>query len=597
MVGWRRRSRASGDPATRPLWGLLAPFLGPHRGKLGTVAAAAFAGGLAEAGILVLIARTALAIAAADARFEVALGPVGEVTVSVPVMLVAAGVLVVLRVGLLLLQSSLTVRTLAEIGRTTRRALVELYLGATWSLQSDERRGRLQQLVNVAVVGATTAQWIVNCLVAGLSFAALIATAFVVDALASLVVGALAVLLAVAFHPLRTAVRRRARCTVEADMALATAVTEVSSLAREIRIFEAEPAVRDVLGARVDDAARRRRSQQFLADVIPATYQGAALGLVVAALAVVHLAGVTRLSALSAVVLIMLRSLNYGLSFQRSVQGIHETAPNLEILTDELDRLRAAQVPRGGEPVPGIGSLAFEHVSFSYDGERHALRDVSFVTRRGEVIGIVGPSGAGKSTLVQLVLRLREPTAGRILADGRDVSSLALDDWYRHVTYVPQEAGLFAGTVRENIRFFRDDVTDDQVVAAAKLANLHQEIAGWPEGYATPVGEHGSRLSGGQRQRLCIARALVTQPDVLVLDEPTSSLDVRSETLIREALRTIAASGEVTIFIVAHRLSTLAICDRIMVLQSGALVGFDTPDRLAATTPLYREALELAGLR
>jgi ABC-type multidrug transport system fused ATPase/permease subunit len=149
--------------------------------------------------------------------------------------------------------------------------------------------------------------------------------------------------------------------------------------------------------------------------------------------------------------------------------------------------------------------------------------------------------------------------------------------------------------VAENIRFYRDDIDDAAVERAAKLANLHEEITALADGYDTSVGERGSELSGGQRQRLSIARALAEEPDVLVLDEPTSSLDVRSEMLIRETLAGLAP--RTTIFVIAHRLSTLEACDRIMVVHGGELQGFDAPDRLEAANPFYREALKLSGMR
>ena len=180
-------------------------------------------------------------------------------------------------------------------------------------------------------------------------------------------------------------------------------------------------------------------------------------------------------------------------------------------------------------------------------------------------------------------------------ADGRDVRELSLDGWYRHVSFVPQDPALFAGSVADNIRFYRDGIDRAAIERAAKLANLHDEVMAWPTGYDTPVGEQGGQLSGGQRQRLCIARALVDEPDVLVFDEPTSSLDVRSEALIRDAMAGLAPRA--TVFVIAHRLSTLSICDRIMVLLDGELQGFDAPQRLEASNPFYREALALSGLR
>jgi ATP-binding cassette subfamily B protein len=187
----------------------------------------------------------------------------------------------------------------------------------------------------------------------------------------------------------------------------------------------------------------------------------------------------------------------------------------------------------------------------------------------GEVIGIVGPSGGGKSTLVQLLLGLRAPLSGRVASDGRDVSQMAQEEWSRRVTFVPQQPRLIAGTISENIAFLRPDVTPEKVAAAARLANLHNDIASWPEGYDRQVGDAGSRLSGGQQQRVSIARALVESPDVIILDEPTSALDQQSELVIRDVLDGLR--GRVTVVIIAHRPATIEICDRVVEVIAGVL--------------------------
>ena len=191
------------------------------------------------------------------------------------------------------------------------------------------------------------------------------------------------------------------------------------------------------------------------------------------------------------------------------------------------------------------------------------LSDISFEVDRGEAVGVVGPSGAGKLTLVQILLQLRTPETGRYLVNGVPAEQFARDDWHRRVAYVPQEPRLIHASVADNIRYFRS-LDDEAVERTGRLARIHDDVLRWSNGYDTIVGPRADAVSGGQQQRICLARALAAQPEVIVLDEPTSSLDPRSEVLIQESL--IALKSEVTLFIVAHRMSTLEVCDRVMVI-------------------------------
>jgi ATP-binding cassette subfamily B protein len=204
---------------------------------------------------------------------------------------------------------------------------------------------------------------------------------------------------------------------------------------------------------------------------------------------------------------------------------------------------------------------------------------------------VIGPSGAGKSTLVQILLRLRAPLGGRYIVNGESAERYEMGDWHRRVAYVPQEPRLLHASVTENIRYFRD-VDDEAIERAARLARIHEDIMSWPEGYGTIVGPRADAVSGGQQQRICLARALVGRPEVLILDEPTSALDPHSESLIQESLT--ALRDELTLFIIAHRMSTLDICDRVMVIIDGRLVAFDTTDLLKSENAYYRSASALA---
>lgn len=218
---------------------------------------------------------------------------------------------------------------------------------------------------------------------------------------------------------------------------------------------------------------------------------------------------------------------------------------------------------------------------------------MTFTITRGESVGIAGPSGAGKSTVVQLLLRLREPTQGQVEVNGIDVRRFRRDQWRERVAYVPQTPQLVWGTVEDNIRFFRPWVTREDIEAAARQANIHDEILGWPKGYDTVVGQRASAVSGGQRQRLCLARALAGEPSVLILDEATSALDVKSEALVNDSLRKL--QGRVTVFLVSHRPSALSMCDRVIVLVGGRVQAIDAPTALATTSTFYQEVTNLAG--
>jgi ATP-binding cassette subfamily B protein len=215
------------------------------------------------------------------------------------------------------------------------------------------------------------------------------------------------------------------------------------------------------------------------------------------------------------------------------------------------------------------GRVEFRQVSFSYEGAQPALREISMVAQPGEMIGLCGPSGAGKSTLVNLICRFYDVTDGQILIDGEDVRNYDVQWLRRQIGVVLQEPYLFHGTIADNIRYGNPSATEEQVIRAARAANAHDFIVGFPDGYDTMVGERGQSLSGGERQRISIARAILHDPRILILDEATSSVDTETEKQIQEALDRLVAGR--TTFAIAHRLSTLQAADRLIVLDKGRI--------------------------
>ena len=365
-------------------------------------------------------------------------------------------------------------------------------------------------------------------------------------------------------------------------------IQEIKTVQAFNQVARTQSRFADEVEAAFNVACQRIRQRSFLiASVIILVFGGLGLMLWVGGQDVIN--GVLSAGEMSAFVFYALLVAMGAGTLAEVVSEVQRAGGALERLVEliNLDSLIVDHPTASG--FSAQGHLAFNQVSFAYPSrpEKRVLDGFSFDLRPGQTVALVGPSGAGKSTVFELVQRFHEPSTGAVTLDGIALSDLALAQLREAIAVVPQQPSLFSASISDNIRFGRPDASDEDVIAAARQAGADEFIQAIPDGYGAFVGERGVRLSGGQRQRIAIARALLTQPKVLMLDEATSALDSNSERHIQRALRGL--KGQMSCLIIAHRLSTIEHADEIVVLDGGRVQARGTHGELIATSPLYQQ--------
>lgn len=565
----------------REVWCDLAEVLpdGGRRGVAG-LAAAGLIAGILEATILVLVVQVALGLTSAEEQLNLPLPLVGSASTTIPQALAASAAAGVVALLLHLHIASRASYLAAGVLEVARARVITAFATAAWERQSAEREGSLQETLSTfAVRCSSLLNLLANILTSLSGVGALLVSALLVDPLttaAALLVGVVLMLL---IRPIGRRTQLRSKSYVESNAEFMERIARWSALSMEHRVFGVEGTELSSLLSCNSATASELQRTQFMSRAGSALYRDAAVLLIIAALVAVYLMSGIDAGAIGAVVLLIVRAIGYANAANGAMQQMNEQTPNLQALLTSLDRLERQRSRSGTDEVRSVVPLEMRRVGYDYSAKQLGVEDISLTISPGELVGIIGPSGGGKTTLVQLLLRLRLPTTGAILAADVPYEDIDSACWSRLVTLVPQEPRLFEGTIRDNIAFHRTGFSDRQISDAAKAAHVLDEILAMHGGLDRELGPRGAGLSGGQNQRIAIARALLGAPQLLVLDEPTSALDRRSEQRLQLTLEGL--HGSTAVVVVAHRLSTLKRCDRVVGIRNGRIIAVGSLDQVA----------------
>ena len=476
--------------------------------------------------------------------------------------------------------------------RSFRLEAIKVYAEASWTDQSRLDEGALQQLVVTLPngLGGQLSGLLSNfgqfCIML-----AMLTYAFLTDARLTLLLILVIGLSTFAFKPLRKMIRHRSTKALKQQQLLSHSTSELSGLKFEVQAFGIAGRVVEPLFRAVDRESAFQESASRLRGTVVPTFTSILYLAVTLGLMILSGSNPENFERTGPILLVVLRSLSYGVALQQAATGIASTVPTLDVMEGSLKKLLLTPIKWGNQPFEGYQTLEFRDVVYKYPSANvPALERVSVAFQVGAKIGIVGPSGGGKSTLVKLAVGIIEPTSGQVLINGSSIQNFSRMDVAQRVAVVPQLATIMRGSIAFNLALFREGISENDMWDALRIADLEQEIQRLPDGLGTLIGTGHRQLSGGQQQRLAIARAFVGKPELVVMDEPTSSVDVGSEAAISRAIDNLPSG--VTVLIVSHRTRILEGCDQLIVIEDGTIAASGAPEEILSESA-YARSLDL----
>ncbi|MBI2108811.1 MAG: ABC transporter ATP-binding protein [Parcubacteria group bacterium] len=502
-------------------------------------------------------------------------------------LLIFIAVLFIIKAAVLFIGSYVQFKIAYGYEKNIRDELFVKSLRSKWGHLLDQKIGHLEKVLSVEIA-------YVRKLLETLSSFILILTSLLVYIIVAvnisffitLLTMGVGVIITIGFQPIVNTMRRISQEVAEKTRSVAHFVNENVLGMKTVKAMSVTDSVEEVGEKYFETLRKLQIKRALISTVFGSFFQPFGVIFILLLFSFSYKTGDFNLPAFIAIVYLIQRIFSQVQSFQTHLQTIFRMIPYLEhVLSYQKRALKNEEEDRGGQAFVFKEKFSFINVSFGYTEDKKILSGVSFSVPKGSLVGLIGPSGAGKTTIVDLVLRLFKPTKGDILLDRALISEIDLHEFRRNVGYVSQDIHLINDTVANNIRFFDDTITDEQIRYAAKQANIYETIEVLPKKWDSVIGERGIRLSAGQRQRIVIARVLARNPQLLILDEATSALDNESEKRVQEVIENL--KGKITVLAIAHRLGTVMNCDTLLVLDNGKITEIGKPGDLLQKKDSY----------
>jgi len=496
-------------------------------------------------------------------------------------------VIFILKAALVLLFNYISIRITAEYRFQIRSSLFKKALKSSWPFLLQQRIGYLEKiLMDDANIAASVLAQISSMVLLGTSLIIYLVVAFNISAQITLITLLFGAVIFLVFKPIIYKIRENSRKTIALNKEMAHSINENIIGMKTIKALAVERAIGERAESNFDILKTLGIKAAFLNELVGGIMQPLTMIFIVGVFSISYLTPGFSFASFLVVMYLIQKIFSYFESFQGALRKMSERVPNFQYAIDFENRATKHKEKAEGKLNFKLkDKLEFSDIQFGYSPSKLVLSGVDFTLKKGEMLGLIGPSGAGKTTIVDLLLRLLHPTSGEILLDGKLAEEIKLHDWRKKIGYVSQDVFLIEGTIADNIKFYASDVSKQEVETAAKMANIYDFVAELPDGFDTLVGDRGVLLSAGQRQRIALARVLARNPEVLVLDEATSSLDNESELAIQKSIESLR--GKITILVIAHRLSSVLSCDELMVLENGKIIEKGKPQDLLNDNKSY----------